>query len=48
MEAIKVILDAMKIHIDNVGVCEKGCATLYSVTTDGKSSINKRIKPEIG
>lgn len=33
--AITVILDAMKTHIRNAGVCEQGCEVLRNITFNG-------------
>lgn len=34
--AIEVILDAIKIHINNADVCEEGCGALWNITVNGK------------
>lgn len=34
--AIEVILDAIKIHVSNADVCEKGCGALWNITVNGK------------
>ena len=33
---IEVILDAMKTHSKNAGVCEQGCGALRNITMNGK------------
>ena len=40
--AIEVILEAMKTHMNNAGVCEKGCGTLWN-TSFGCSPIQKQV-----
>lgn len=40
--AIEVILNVMKMHIDNVGVCEKGCVGLWNIMSNGKPTIIKK------
>ena len=34
--AIEVIVSAMKTHMNNAGVCEKGCRALCNITVNGK------------
>ena len=33
--AIEVILNAMRTHINNAGVCEAGCGALGNITENG-------------
>lgn len=37
--AIDVILNAMKIHINDAGVCEQGCGALGNITLSGKHQL---------
>lgn len=34
--AIEIVLNAIKLHINNTNVCESGCGALWSITTNGK------------
>lgn len=43
MGATEVILNAMKTHIDNVGVCEKGCVGLWNIMSNGKPTTIKQM-----
>ena len=33
-----MILNAMRTHIDNAGVCENGCGALWNITANGKQN----------
>lgn len=34
--AIDAIISAMKVHINDSGVCEQGCGALYAIGNNGK------------
>ena len=38
---IEAVIKVINIHTDNVGVCEKGCSALCSMTKDNGKNINK-------
>ena len=37
---IEAIVNAINTHINNVGVCEMGCAALMSITDNGKYNMH--------
>ena len=41
---IEVVIKAIKIHINNVNVCEQGCGALWSITDNNGKSTGKATK----
>lgn len=40
--AIEVTVNAMRKHINNTGVCERGCGVLMNITLNGKTTYLKQ------
>ena len=42
--AIEIIVEAIKIHMNNAGVCYRGCGALSNITINNGKQIKRTIK----
>ena len=44
---IEAVVNAINTHIDNVGVCERGCSALWNMTVNNGKTPSKATKTKM-